>query len=832
MSFGHFKNDQPPLAGEGGRENFDHTHYTTNHQKPIERVLNAISDRGGRVNRSGVQWMCTCPGHDDRTPSLSVKEGDDGCVLIKCFAGCSIDAVAGALGLEMRELFPNDTTVTAGSRTHRPQKPRSDSGSGGSTPRANGFERLDDAISAYAYTMGTPDRRWEYHNAQGELVGVILRWETQAEGKPGKEIRPISLIDGRWVLMGMPGPRPLYRLPSIMNTDEPVIVCEGEKAADAAIACGYTATTSPHGCKNPQNADWSCIRGRDVVIVPDHDEAGQAYARVAFQMCRNAGAQRVRIVDLHDGWEGLSKGDDLADVVSIEGGDSDSVRTKLEELIEQTQPESSVHNSEGSASVYRPFPVDLLPEPVRSYVSQGAAAIGCDASYIALPMLSMLAGAIGNTHALKLKNTHHEPPIVWSCIIGYSGTAKSPALDLATRPLRTIQYRQLIEHEQALRLWRKARKSSPDEPDPPPCERCVLDDATIEGALHLMSQNPRGSLLIRDELAGWLDFDRYASNKGGFSSSRWLELFSGRSVHIDRRSQDPIHIRRASMSITGGIQPGILRRVLSQSLLENGLAARMLFAMPPRTPRRWREDDLSPAIESQVQQLVERLHALTMDATDLGACPDDPQPHALGLTSDAARLFHCFYDEHHASMVSEEEHITAACVKLESYCARFALIMHLVREAANDPTLEDPERVDAHSLQVGIDLVEWFKHETKRVYAMLSMDETQQEDQRVIDWINKQGGAVSVREFSRGLARYNNSTRAQQKLNELEKAGYGWFQGRPPRGKTQEFVLFDEYRAAAASIDTATCRPQTPENPRNDSGASGRYPIPSNRKGQ
>lgn len=832
MSYGNFKNDQPPLAGEGGRENFDHTQYTRNHQKPIERVLNAIRDRGGRVNHSGSQWMCTCPTHDDRNPSLSVKEGDDGRVLLKCFAGCSVDAVAGALGLEMRELFANDTTVTVGSRTHRPQKPRSDSGSGGSSRREDGFERLDDAIGAYAYKWGTPDRRWEYHNAQGELVGVILRWETQAQGKPGKVVRPVSLIDGRWYLKGMPGSWPLYRLPSIMNTDGSVIVCEGEKAADEAIACGYTATTSPHGCKNPQNADWSCMRGRDVVIVPDHDEAGQVYARVAFQMCRNAGAQRVRIVDLQDQWEALSEGDDLADVLSIEGEDTNSVRTKLDELIEQTQPESFVHNSEVSASSFRPFPVEILPDPLASYVSQGAAAIGCDASYIALPMLSVLAGAIGNTHVLKLKNTHHEPPIVWSCIIGYSGTAKSPALDLATRPLRRIQNRQLIEHEQALRLWRKARKSNPDEPDPPPCERCVLDDATIEGALYLMSQNPRGSLLIRDELAGWLDFDRYASNKGGFSSSRWLELFSGRSVHIDRRSQDPIHIRRAGMSITGGIQPGILRRVLSRPLMENGLAARMLFAMPPRTPRRWCEDDLSPEIESQVQQLVERLHALTLDTADSGACPDDPQPHALGLTPDAARLFHFFFDEHHASMVSQEENIIAACVKLESYCVRFALMLHLVRDAANDPTLEDPERVDARSMQAAIDLVGWFKHETKRVYAMLSMDETQQEDQRVIDWINKQGGAVSVREFSRGLARYNDAKRADQKLNELEKAGFGCFQGRPPHGKTQEFVLYDENRSDPASTDTATCRPQTPENPRNDSGASGRYSVPSIRKEQ
>ena len=826
------KNGVPPLASEGMRKNSDQIQYTINHERPIDRVLDAIRAQGGSVKQSSGQWMCTCPAHDDRNPSLSVKQCDDGRVLLKCFAGCSVVAVTDAIGLETRDLFPNDTTATVSSCSYAPKNPRSDSDSGGSTPKANGFEQLDDAIRVYTRSLGIHNHRWEYHDANGILVGVILRWNTEIAGKPGKEIRPISLIDGRWVLKGMPEPRSLYRLPELLASNEPIIVCEGEKATDAAVACGYVATTSPHGSKNAQNADWSSLKGRDVVIVPDLDEPGLGYARVVFRLCQHAGAQRVRIVDLHDKWDELSEGDDLADVLSIEGGVTNSVRTKLDALIEQTPPESSVHNSDVSASSFRPFPVDILPQPLASFVSQGAAAIGCDASYVALPLFSMLAGAIGNTHVLKLKNTHHEPSIIWSCIVGYSGTAKSPALDLATRPLRTIQNRQLIEHEHALRQWRNSRKSNPDEQDPPQSDRCVLDDATIEGTMYLLSNNPRGSLLIRDELAGWLDFDRYTSNSNGIGSSRWLELFSGRSVHIDRRTQDPIHIRRAGMSITGGIQPGILRRVLSRSLLENGLAARMLFAMPPRTPRCWRDDDLNPEIERQMQQLVDHLHALTMDTAPPLATPDDPQPHALGLTQDAARLFHCFFDEHHASMVSEDEHITAACVKLESYCARFALIMHLVREAANDPTLEDPERVDARSLQVGIDLVEWFKHETKRVYAMLAMDETQQEDQRVMDWINKQGGAVSVREFSRGLARYNDAKRAEMKLNELEKAGYGWFQGRPPHGKTQEFVLCNKYRAGSAITVTATCPPQTPKNPRSDSGASGRYPVPSNKKGQ
>ena len=80
-------------------------------------------------------------------------------------------------------------------------------------------------------------------------------------------------------------------------------------------------------------------------------------------------------------------------------------------------------------STFRPFPLAALPEPIRSYVDAGAAAVGCDPSFVALPMLSMLAGAVGNSRRILLKkgwSGWSEPCIIWTAIIGESGTTKSP----------------------------------------------------------------------------------------------------------------------------------------------------------------------------------------------------------------------------------------------------------------------------------------------------------------------------------------------------------------------------------------------------------------------
>lgn len=68
--------------------------------------LDGVKDRGhGR-------WLAKCPAHDDRSPSLSVREADDGVVLLKCFSGCCVADIVAAVGLELRDLFPKSLDGT------------------------------------------------------------------------------------------------------------------------------------------------------------------------------------------------------------------------------------------------------------------------------------------------------------------------------------------------------------------------------------------------------------------------------------------------------------------------------------------------------------------------------------------------------------------------------------------------------------------------------------------------------------------------------------------------------------------------------------------------
>lgn len=69
---------------------------------PINRVLDACDG----VRKSGGGWVAKCPSHEDKRPSLAIAEGDNGMVLLHCYAGCELQSIVAGMGLEVGDLFP------------------------------------------------------------------------------------------------------------------------------------------------------------------------------------------------------------------------------------------------------------------------------------------------------------------------------------------------------------------------------------------------------------------------------------------------------------------------------------------------------------------------------------------------------------------------------------------------------------------------------------------------------------------------------------------------------------------------------------------------------
>ena len=86
---------------------------TTNSTNSTEQNLSATLETiisKTKAKRQGDGWQGCCPAHNDKTPSLSIHEGTDGRVLLKCHTGCGVENVVSALNLEMADLFPEKET--------------------------------------------------------------------------------------------------------------------------------------------------------------------------------------------------------------------------------------------------------------------------------------------------------------------------------------------------------------------------------------------------------------------------------------------------------------------------------------------------------------------------------------------------------------------------------------------------------------------------------------------------------------------------------------------------------------------------------------------------
>ncbi|RKT46813.1 DUF3987 domain-containing protein [Thiocapsa rosea] len=169
-------------------------------------------------------------------------------------------------------------------------------------------------------TLGAVSKSWDYMDASGSVLCAVLRFETtDKEGNPDKEFRPITRTAEGWFWKAPAQPRPLYGLDRLAaRPDAPVILAEGEKAADAA---GALLPESVHiasmmGAKSPTKTNWTPLSGRVLRIWPDADEPGSAFAREAATLALAAGALSVEVLDLSSLAESLDEGWDAADALA------------------------------------------------------------------------------------------------------------------------------------------------------------------------------------------------------------------------------------------------------------------------------------------------------------------------------------------------------------------------------------------------------------------------------------------------------------------------------------------------------------------------------------
>ena len=496
---------------------------------------------------------------------------------------------------------------------------------------------------------------------------------------------------------------------------------------------------------------------------------------------------------------------------------------------------------------YKPFPVHLLPDPLEAFVAAGAEALRVEAAFVALPALACLAGVVGNGARIVVHGSAEnaaggwtEPGLLWLMLIGESGTCKTPAgklalaplLDLHARRQRQLDHeeaeyaREKLEYERELSAWKHKRKAKtpddegagddgpPAEPEPPMATQHVVDDATAEALAPIQRDTPRGPLLFRDELSGWIgSMDRYAKGGAGGDLPRYLGMHTAEPYTVNRKTPDAQGRRRlfvpaGALSVYGGIQPGRMAEVFTPAVRAAGLLGRMLVAAPPRVPKRIP----GPPVPADV---AERWAGIVRGLDDVPVNLDvalRPVPRFVGMSREAQTRWWDWYEKHNQAAADLEGDEAAAYAKLEAHPPRLALLFALMRWS--DHGGGENVVANADDLRRACALTDWFAAEARRAYSVLAEGGADRDARKLAEWVGRQAGRASTAaELARsGLRQYRgDAAAAAVALLDLAERGYGSMghDGSRPGHPAERFVLADDSERADAGYDAGY---ETPPN--------------------
>lgn len=412
------------------------------------------------------------------------------------------------------------------------------------------------------------------------------------------------------------------------------------------------------------------------------------------------------------------------------------------------------------------FPTYLFGPFWAKWIMRHAKGKSAPEDYVGAALLVAASTAIGNSRWVSPWESWREPPHLWAALVGNPSSGKSPAIDPAIELIRKIEAEDAEGHVEALRQfdadkiaakykydeWEKDVKAAAKEGYPPPLKpeaameplrparpRLRVSDATPEALMNVIAAQPKGVMMTRDELAGWLgSFNRYSGGEGG-DRAFWLEAWGGRSYVIDRvKNGEPVTIPHLSVSVLGGIQPDKLASTLLKGD-DDGLTARFIYFWPDPVPLE-RPDDLLEGIDAL--KAFKGLHGLEMGMDEQGS----PTPITARLTEEAADFFQDWRVQHRDN--EPEGALLSWWGKMPGVCLRLAITFEGLWNAPDGKGLDQIGRQAVEAAAVMID--EYLKPMAKRAFGDAGLTDQQRNAATLAKWILKNRlEQINTREISR-----------------------------------------------------------------------------------
>jgi hypothetical protein len=437
-----------------------------------------------------------------------------------------------------------------------------------------------------------------------------------------------------------------------------------------------------------------------------------------------------------------------------------------------------------------PFPLSSLGTFWAAFVERAAQGASAPPDYVATSLLAVVSALLANVRWPHAGSAWKEAPVLWFCNVGSPGSGKSPAVDPLLDLLQHVEgvmAADLDDHlrdyelerevaEAALSDWKarvKAAVSSGDDPPiappPPPCAperpRVRVSDATVEKLASLAAALPRGLLLHRDEIAGWLGaFDKYGG--GGSDRAFWLEAYGGRAFVVDRvKHKEPIHVAHLSIAVLGGIQPDKLPKIIGGA--EDGFAARFLFAWPETEPGFQLAREVRD--ESTAKAALARLIELAMDPEG-----DASGPLSVRLAPEADNLLEQFGQEMAPQAHEAVGPMAHTYSKARGFVLRLSAIIEHLWWCGGETGPAEPQSIGGSAVTAAVRLMrEYFIPMAERVYGDASIPKGERLAMTLARYLRRHRlrtfNARTLRREAGGLLR--DADAMKQACEALEQAG-------------------------------------------------------------
>lgn len=432
-----------------------------------------------------------------------------------------------------------------------------------------------------------------------------------------------------------------------------------------------------------------------------------------------------------------------------------------------------------------PFPIDIFGSKWGAKIARLAASVGAPTDFVAAGLLAGAATAIGNAVRVEIRPGFTQPAILWCQVIGLPSANKSPALRPITEALTALERRYEPMYQAAYRRWErekavaeirlkeyeakvkaivaKGEEVEGREPDgcrvpPEPNRRqSILNDVTIEAFMRAQARNPRGFMVFRDELYGWLgNMDRYSNSA---ERGAWLESYDGGPYAVERvkDGNKTLRVARMCSPIVGGIQPERLIEITGDNAADDGLQARFMPFWPEEAFRPM-SDTTEPS--GWILDAFEALSELRMDVDEHGA----GEPTLMPFTREAFAAFRQWSDNRKWKEQHELVRLAGVFGKAEGLVGRIALNLELLWWALENDfeDADPPKTVSLRAVSAAIAFRQnYLKPMQERVFAHSVEPEEMLNARKIAKWIVKnEAETLNLRELRReaGIKGLSNRT--------------------------------------------------------------------------